>query len=159
TTTFHKPAVRCSGLPSFSSRNPSMAVASVCSARARTLAVFLGLTSMTCRCSQGSRSFSRHRGAGTRHRRGQLVCSRLWDHRKCDMCYRVAETQAARCRVAHVLTPGSSELLDAPVPPRYFTLQLAAPAATKANPAKAGGTKPRVLASSATPAELTPRGT
>jgi len=68
------------------------------------------------------------------------------------MCYRVAETQAARCLVAHVLNPGSSELLDAPMPPRYFTFPVAAPAATKANPAKAGGTKPRVLASSATPA-------
>src|SRR5207237_427541 len=45
---------------------------------------------------------------------------------------------------AHSLTPACR---------RGISLsELATPAATKANPAKAGGTKPRVLASSATPA-------
>src|SRR5216684_8248195 len=44
---------------------------------------------------------------------------------------------------ASYLTPRCSRGISLP--------QLAAPAATRANPAKAGGTKPRVLASSATP--------
>jgi len=77
---------------------------------------------------------------------------RLSDHGKCDNA-----TGRPRRRQRDALLLMSSPL----VPASYLTpqcrcgisrFQLAAPAATKANPAKAGGTKPRVLASSATPA-------
>src|SRR2546425_85961 len=52
---------------------------------------------------------------------------------------------------------GPAERLDTPLTGEYFSLSNAA--ATKANPAKAGGTKPRVLASSATLKQSTPRRT
>jgi hypothetical protein len=59
-----------------------------------------------------------------------------------------AETQAARCLVAHVLTPGSSELLDAPVAPWYFTLPASNPCSDKSKPCETRGHKatgPRLL--------------
>ncbi len=64
------------------------------------------------------------------------------------MCYRAAETQAARCLVAHVLTPGSGELLDAPVPLRYFTLPASSACSDKGKPGESRGHKatgPRLL--------------
>ena len=64
------------------------------------------------------------------------------------MCYRVAEMQATRGLVAHVLNPGSSELLDAPVQARYFTLPASSACSDKGKPGESRGHKatgPRLL--------------
>src|SRR3989441_13188089 len=100
-----------------------------------------------------TRAFLRHQRAGLRQparEAGLLPVFRTIGNATC-------ATGWPRRRQRVVLLLMSSPL----VPASYLTpqcrcgisrFQLAAPAATKANPAKAGGTKPRVLASSATPA-------
>jgi hypothetical protein len=58
------------------------------------------------------------------------------------------DPKSARASRPHVLTPAFQRATLTPLCRRGISLsQLATPAATKANPAKAGGTKPRVLAS------------
>src|SRR3990172_3276090 len=57
------------------------------------------------------------------------------------VCYRAAETQVPRCLVAHVRTPGSSDLLDGSVPPRYFTLPARNACSDKGKPGESRGHK------------------